>query len=262
MRVASDFSKHDIVRQRSTRQAGAAGRLFAGVYRAVDVACAAPRRQQRVTITNNRKQPRARREPKLFFLRRDVRAKGVDMTLLSFSRGPARAAVLLTSATMLMMGNAAAADVSADGVDRARAPSRCSTAIEDRNLANFEAYLAALTSGDFTKALSYFAPGAVVAAYGSVPFAGTYSATDGAWAALQQQYWDFSAGAPQDAPVLYADCDKVILSGAFKRVALATGRAVDTRVIEYFTFDAQGRMVRDDFYLADTAAVNAALSVP
>jgi hypothetical protein len=51
------------------------------------------------------------------------------------------------------------------------------------------------------------------------------------------------------------------LNGSFKRVARATGRAVDTQVIEYFTFDAQGKMVRDDFYLADTAAVNAALGV-
>jgi hypothetical protein len=83
-----------------------------------------------------------------------------------------------------------------------RAPSRCTTFVEERNRANFEAYLAALTSGEFAKALGYFAPGAVVVAYGSVPFAGTYSATDGAWAALQQQYWDFSASAAQETPVL------------------------------------------------------------
>jgi ketosteroid isomerase-like protein len=141
-----------------------------------------------------------------------------------------------------------------------RQPSRCSTAVEDRNLANFQAYLAALTNGDFNTALAYFAPEAVVVAYGSVPFAGTWSATDGTWANLQQQYWDFSNSGAVEAPVLHADCDKVILNGQFKRVARATGRTVDVRVIEYFTFNREGKMVRDDFYLADTAAVNAVLA--
>lgn len=157
-------------------------------------------------------------------------------------------------------GGAIASENTMSRPDQGRKPSRCSTAIEDRNLATFQSYLAALTSGDFTKAITYFAPDAVVVAYGSVPFAGTYSATDGTWGALQQQYWDFNNLGAQEEPVLYADCDKVILNGQFKRIARLTGRTVDTRVIEYFTFDQQGKITRDDFYVADTAAVNAALS--
>jgi ketosteroid isomerase-like protein len=157
-------------------------------------------------------------------------------------------------------GGAAAASAAEPG--QSRPPSRCSTAVEDRNLQTYRAYLAALTRGDFAEALTYFASGATVVAYGSVPFAGTYGAADGSWAALQQQYWDFSNLGVQEEPVLYADCDKVILNGQFRRTARATGRVVDTRVIEYFSFDSQGRIVRDDFYLAETAAVNAALGLP
>jgi ketosteroid isomerase-like protein len=198
----------------------------------------------------------------MLFIRCDVRAEELTMTCLSFFRSSARAAVLFATLAVTAIGSVAAPQAVDGSADKGPTLSRCSTFVEERNRANFEAYLAALTSGDFAKALGYFAPGAVVVAYGSVPFAGTYSATDGAWAALQQQYWDFSAGAAQEAPVLYADCNKVILNGSFKRVARATGRTVDSRVIEYFTFDAQGKMVRDDFYLADTAAVNAALGVP
>lgn len=159
-------------------------------------------------------------------------------------------------------GSANASEMAMPGAESARKPSRCSTAIEDRNLAAFQSYLAALISGDFAKAVTYFTPDAVVVAYGSVPFAGTYSAADGTWGALQQQYWDFSSMGAQEEPVLYADCDKVILNGQFKRVARATGRTVDTRVIEYFTFDRQGKITRDDFYIVDTAAVNAALAAP
>ncbi len=149
----------------------------------------------------------------------------------------------------------------ADTAVASREPGRCNTAVEERNLTRFKTYLSALTSGDFATAQSYFAPGAVVVAYGSVPFAGTYTTADGAWGALQQQYWDFSNVGALEDPVLYADCDKVILNGQFKRVARATGLTVDTRVIEYFSFDAQGLIVRDDFYLADTATVNAVLGV-
>jgi ketosteroid isomerase-like protein len=198
----------------------------------------------------------------MFSTRRDVRAKELTMTHFSFPKGTARVAVLFAAMAVAAIGSVAAPQAAGDSADKGATPSRCSTFVEERNRVNFESYLAALTAGDFAKALGYFAPGAVVVAYGSVPFAGTYSATDGAWASLQQKYWDFSADAVQEAPVLHADCDKVILNGSFKRVARATGRSVDTQVIEYFTFDAQGKMVRDDFYLADTAAVNAALGVP
>lgn len=184
------------------------------------------------------------------------------MKRLFFCHGVAPPVLLAATVAFVASSNAAPPNTAPENIDKSRASSRCNTFVEDRNLANFEAYLAALTSGDFAKALSYFAQEAVVNAYGSVPFAGTYSATDGSWVALQQQYWVFNADAAQEAPVLYADCDKVILNGPFKRTARASGRALDTRVIEYFSFDAHGKIVRDDLYFADTAAVNAALAAP
>jgi ketosteroid isomerase-like protein len=171
---------------------------------------------------------------------------------------------LLRSAgcALLCLAISASAQTTAPAVEHPRQPSRCSTALEDRNLANFRAYLAALTSGDIATAVGYYAPGAAVVAHGSVPFAGTFTVADGAWGAVQQQYWDFSNIDATEQPVLYADCDKVILNGPFKRTARATGRTVSTRVIEYFTFNNEGKILRDDFYLTDTAAVNAVLTSP
>jgi ketosteroid isomerase-like protein len=183
------------------------------------------------------------------------------MQATRFSVEAAQAAVLgiLISLSAPGAGAAEQGETARPGLQ----PSRCSTAIEDRNLKLFREYLAALTSGDIAAATSYFTPDAVVVSYGSVPFAGTYSATDGSWLEVQEQYWDFSSigGDPQE-PVLYADCDKVILNGPFQRTAQATGLTVDTRVIEYFTFNRAGKMIRDDFYLIDTAAVNEALGLP
>jgi SnoaL-like domain len=170
--------------------------------------------------------------------------------------------LLVALTATLVFGSRPLRAAEAAGVgDQPRKPSRCNTSLEDRNLANLQAYIGLLTSGKFNEAMGYFAPNAVVVAYGSVPFAGTHSVNNGAWGALQQQYWDLSAVVTQDEPVYYADCDKVILNGPFRRVARTTGRTVDTRVIEYFTFDKEGKIARDDFFLVDTAAVNAALGV-
>lgn len=139
----------------------------------------------------------------------------------------------------------------------------CSTAIENRNLANFNTYLDALLSGDFATANSYFVADGVVEVHGaSLPFAGTYTVSNGAYAALQLQYWDFSNVGTPARPTLYADCDKVILKGPFQRIAKATGKPIDTTVIEFFTFNREGRIVRDDFYFTDTAAVKAVLGLP
>jgi ketosteroid isomerase-like protein len=149
-----------------------------------------------------------------------------------------------------------------DGASRSER-NGCSAAIENRNLANFKAYLSALLSGDFATANSYFATGGVVEVHGaSLPFAGTYNATNGDYAALQLQYWDFSNAGTPAAPTLYADCDKVILKGPFQRTAKATGKPIDTTVIEFFTFNREGRIVRDDFYFTDTATVKSVLGLP
>ncbi len=159
---------------------------------------------------------------------------------------------------------AAASSVSEDtgpGEARRDGGTRCSTAMEERNLRAFEAYLDALLSGDAETALAYYSPDAVVEVHGSVPYEGTYSVVDGEYGALQQQYWalpDEDAAVPE--PELWADCDQVILRGPFERTAVSTGEQVDTTVVEFFTFDPAGRIVRDDFYFTDTAAVNDALT--
>jgi ketosteroid isomerase-like protein len=182
------------------------------------------------------------------------------MHIPRFSSNPALAA-MLCSALALGAQPAHATDA-ATAPQAQRKDSRCSTAIEERNLATFQSYLAALRSGDQNATHSFWASSAIIVAYGSVPFAGTFAVNDGTWGSLQQQYWDFgNMGVSEEDPVLYADCDKVILNGPFKRTARATGRSVDIRVIEYFTFNKEGKMTRDDFYLSDTAAVRSALGL-
>jgi ketosteroid isomerase-like protein len=171
---------------------------------------------------------------------------------------------VISTITAIAIG--ATLPIAATAETDATSPSKgrgCSTAIENRNLANFNAYLAALLGGDFATANSYFAADGVVEVHGaSLPFAGTYNATNGEYAALQLQYWDFSNVGTPAAPTLYADCDKVILKGPFQRTAKATGKPIDTTVIEFFTFNKEGRIVRDDFYFTDTAAVKSVLGLP
>jgi ketosteroid isomerase-like protein len=182
------------------------------------------------------------------------------MSKLSLLRRSARALCGCSAVTIAVCGPALAAEP-ADSVPPADGRP-CNTLLEERNLARFKEYLAALTSGALPDTSKYFTPDAVVVSYGSVVFAGTYQVTNGAWGAVQQAYWDLADIAPMaEQPALYADCDKVILNGPFKRKARATGQTVDTRVIEYFTFNRDGKIARDDFYLADTAAVNAVLGV-
>jgi ketosteroid isomerase-like protein len=180
------------------------------------------------------------------------------MSKLSLPRRSARALCCCSAVTIAVCAPALAAEPANSAPSADSRP--CNTLLEERNLALFKEYLAELTSGALPDTSKYFTPDAVVVSYGSVVYAGTYQVTNGAWGAVQQAYWDFANTAPlAEQPVLYADCDKVILNGPFKRTARATGQTVDTRVIEYFTFNREGKIVRDDFYLADTAAVNAAL---
>jgi ketosteroid isomerase-like protein len=186
------------------------------------------------------------------------------MSKLSFLRRSARALCGCSAVAIAVCAPALAAEPAAEPDNSAPSTDSrpCNTLLEERNLARFKEYLAELTSGALPDTSKYFTPDAVVVSYGSVVFAGTYQVSNGAWGAVQQAYWDFANMAPMaEQPVLYADCDKVILKGPFKRTARATGQTVDTRVIEYFTFNREGKISRDDFYLADTAAVNAVLGV-
>ncbi|MGL5928803.1 MAG: nuclear transport factor 2 family protein, partial [Dermatophilaceae bacterium] len=156
-----------------------------------------------------------------------------------------------------MAASSSAASAATDAGER-HPSERCSTRVEERNLAAFQDYLTRLQGGDIDGAQAYFADGAVVEVHGSVPFAGTYEATD-EYIDMMTSTWQPPSGGGEPAPPeLYADCDQLILRGEFDRISLATGEALETTVIEYFTFEA-GTIVRDDFYFTDTQAVNDAL---
>ncbi|MGF1664103.1 MAG: nuclear transport factor 2 family protein [Kineosporiaceae bacterium] len=164
------------------------------------------------------------------------------------------------SVSGVAVAGAAAATPGSGEERQAAGPQRCSTVDEERNLATFQEYLDTLLSGDGEAAQAFFSEDAVVEVHGSVPMAGTYSVQDGSYGEVMAQYWQAPTGdaAPAE-PELWADCDQVILRGPFERTA-TTGVEVDTTVIEYFTFDDSGLMVRDDFYFTDTVVVAEALA--
>jgi ketosteroid isomerase-like protein len=171
---------------------------------------------------------------------------------------------VLASAGVLVAGSlttsASRADESTDRHPWPEPPSRCSTVVEDQNLATFEAYLDDLTNGRIEEAQATFSAEAVVEVHGTVPFAGTYPATGPEYLEMMTRTWQPpSAGGPAPRPQLWADCDQVVLRGGFQRTSITTGEALDTEVVEFFTFEA-GKIVRDDFYFSDTQAVNDALT--
>jgi hypothetical protein len=143
--------------------------------------------------------------------------------------------------------------------DARRASGVCATPIEEHNRATLEAYTTALTSGNVEQALSYWAEGATVTVYGSIPYAGSYSATDGSYGQAVTTYWvDNRTG--EFPPTLYADCNQVILRGRWVATGSSTGIVVDQEIIEIFNFNANGRMMSDDFYFTDTVAVSNAIT--
>jgi hypothetical protein len=166
------------------------------------------------------------------------------------------AVLILASGVALATGGR---DPAAPAPVKAKDGSRCSTAIEERNLALFNERLEKLTSGDVQSDAGYFDPSATVVVHGSVPYAGTYTVADGAYTEVLLRYWNLSSASGSD-PTVYADCDKVILVGPFNATARETGEMLETTVIEIFTYTRAGKILRDDFYFTDTAQVNAALT--
>ncbi len=183
-------------------------------------------------------------------------------TLLERPKIIAAGSGVLLAGALALGTSAAGSVVPADASSAAQVvgrdhQSRCSTRVEDRNLAAFERYYDLLTSGRGEEAMSYFSDDAVVEVHGSVPYEGVYAVAE--YAATAQQYWQRPTEAPAQAPTWWADCDQVVQRGAFDLVSVATGIRADTEVIEVFTFDADGSIVRDDLYFVDTAAINAVL---
>jgi hypothetical protein len=136
----------------------------------------------------------------------------------------------------------------------------CSTFSEERNRHMLQERLDLLPSGQPPDESKYFTDDATVVVHGSVPYAGTYTVRDGQYGQLLGSQWQFAADLAAE-PQLYADCDTVTLIGHFTATSVATGQLLDTTVIELFTFDAVGKIVRDDFYFTDTAEVNRVLGV-
>jgi len=139
--------------------------------------------------------------------------------------------------------------------------SRCSTRVEDRNLTNFNNYLDALFSGNSEAALGAWAEEGVVEVQGSVPYAGTYRVVDGTYNQVLGTTWSIEPPAGgQNEIDLWADCDQVILRGAFDATSIATGEKMSTSVIEIFSFNDKGKIIRDDFAFTDTVVVAEALT--
>jgi ketosteroid isomerase-like protein len=177
------------------------------------------------------------------------------------------ATLLAASASAILTGGAGAGTgqstpTTAHAIERPwPVSSVCSTFAEERNRQLLKERLQLLASGDFAADETYFADGAVVEVHGSVPFAGTYKVAGGEYGQLLGSIWQFGAatGEASDELTLYSDCDTVTLVGKFSATSRATGLLLDTTVIELFTFDNNGKIVRDDFYFTDTAEVNRVL---
>jgi ketosteroid isomerase-like protein len=177
------------------------------------------------------------------------------------------ATVLAASASAILTGGAGVGTgqptpSTASSVERPRPGSNvCSTFAEERNRQLLKERLQLLASGDFAADQTYFAADAVVEVHGSVPFAGTYKVAGGEYGQLLGSIWQFGVGTGEASNelTLYSDCDTVTLLGKFSATSRATGLLLDTTVIELFTFDNNGKIVRDDFYFTDTAEVNRVL---
>jgi ketosteroid isomerase-like protein len=138
----------------------------------------------------------------------------------------------------------------------------CSTFVEERNRQLLEQRLDLLAAGDFAAEQEFFSHDATVVVHGSVPYAGTYDVAGGHYGQMLGSVWQFGSGGNSgEEPQLFADCATVTLFGRFSATSRATGQLLDTTVIEQFTFDAYGKIVRDDFYFTDTAEVNRVLGI-
>jgi uncharacterized protein len=101
----------------------------------------------------------------------------------------------------------------------------------------------------------YWATDAVVSVPKCLPYGGDYAMDRMMeYGGAVMSNWDI-APAP---PSLYAAGDKVFLMGRWTGKARKTGKAVDMALLEIFTVR-DGKIVHDEFYFEDTAALLAAL---
>jgi hypothetical protein len=129
---------------------------------------------------------------------------------------------------------------------------------EDRNLAVMRKYVDNLTSGNGAANAMFKSPSMTVTAPAALPYGGT--TPDAVYGPALGQYFRPSDTPAAIEPTLYADGDKVFLSGSFAAVALATGTAFDVPLLEVFTL-ADALITNDTIYYFDLDVLLTALAV-
>jgi hypothetical protein len=171
-----------------------------------------------------------------------------------FSRGAA-AAIAGAAAPMLVPGFSYAFQEPAQGADfglGGGAP------CEERNLAVMRQYVDNLTSGNGAANAMFKSPMMTVTVPAALPYGGTKP--DDEYGPSLGQYFRPSDTPPAIEPTLYADGDKVFLSGSFAAVALATETTFDVPLLEVFTL-AEALITNDTIYYFDLDVLLAALAV-
>jgi uncharacterized protein len=125
-----------------------------------------------------------------------------------------------------------------------------------RSLAVLQGWTDALLSGRAPQEhANYWAPDAIVTVPAWLPYGGDYGMDrimEYGMAVMSR--WDVQPALPD----LYGVGDKVFLRGRWTGTARATGKPVDMALLEIFTVR-DGKIIRDEFFFEDGAALLAAL---
>jgi hypothetical protein len=127
---------------------------------------------------------------------------------------------------------------------------------EARNLQLFQQRLGELLNGTLDDS-KYWTPSGVVRVTPGVRYSGTYNVLNGAYITTLTTYWQLRL--PAGSPSFFAVCDKIFLKGPFAGTGIRTGKAIETQVVEVFTYNSNGKIVRDDFTFLDPKLVNSVI---
>ncbi len=169
--------------------------------------------------------------------------------------------ILITRSAVAVAVGAATPLITSASVDALQSPvrgSRGGQQREDRNLTVMRAYIDNLTSGNGAANAVFKSPSMTVTTPAALPYGGTKP--DAEYGPALGQFFRPSDTPPVVAPTLYADADKVFLSGSFAAIAAATGTAFDIPLLEVFTL-ADELIVNDTIYYFDLDVLLAALGV-
>jgi hypothetical protein len=129
---------------------------------------------------------------------------------------------------------------------------------EERNLAVMRQYIDNLTSGNGAANAEFKSPAMTVTVPAALPYGGTKP--DAEYGPALFQFVRPSSTPPALEPTLYADADKVFLSGSFAAVGQATGVAFDVPLLEVFTLE-NALITNDTIFYFDLDVVLAALGI-